>query len=78
MALYLVRPQEHRENGRPLDRTKEKAIPTIESVQSFITEVRPRIDTISSNVAESSTLSSTNLSGSTPPSPMLSIARACK
>ncbi len=35
---------------------KEKAIPTIETVQSFITEVRPRIDTISSNVAESSTL----------------------
>jgi hypothetical protein len=35
---------------------KEKAIPTIETVQSFITEVRPRIDTITSNVSESSTL----------------------
>jgi len=35
---------------------KEKAIPTIETVQSFITEVRPKIDTITSNVSESSTL----------------------
>lgn len=35
---------------------KEKAIPTIETVQSFITEVRPKIDTIATNVSESSTL----------------------
>ena len=35
---------------------KEKAIPAIETVQSFITEVRPKIDTIATNVSESSTL----------------------
>ncbi|MGH9642596.1 MAG: hypothetical protein ACRD3Q_09225 [Terriglobales bacterium] len=34
---------------------KEKAIPTIEQVQSFITEVRPKIDSITTNVAESTT-----------------------
>jgi hypothetical protein len=35
---------------------KEKAIPTIETVQSFITEVRPKIDIIATNASESSTL----------------------
>ena len=35
---------------------KEKAIPTIETVQSIITEVRPKIDTMRTNVSESSTL----------------------
>ena len=34
---------------------KEKAIPTIENVQSFITEVRPKIETIATNVSESTT-----------------------
>ena len=35
---------------------KEKAIPTMETVQSFITEVRPRIETIADNVSDSTTL----------------------
>ncbi|MFZ3340329.1 MAG: hypothetical protein WA213_05570 [Terriglobales bacterium] len=35
---------------------KEKAIPTMETVQSFIVEVRPKIETISGNVSDSTTL----------------------
>ena len=35
---------------------KEKALPTLETVQSFIVEVRPRIETIADNVSDSSTL----------------------
>jgi archaellum component FlaC len=35
---------------------KEKAIPTMETVQSFIVEVRPRIETIADNVSDSTTL----------------------
>lgn len=35
---------------------KEKAIPTMETVQSFIVEVRPRIETIAENVSDSTTL----------------------
>ena len=35
---------------------KEKALPTMETVQSFLVEVRPKIDTIATNVSESSAL----------------------
>lgn len=35
---------------------KEKALPTMETVQSFLVEVRPKIDAITSNVSESSAL----------------------
>ena len=50
-------PQEHGRKWTPSpNEVKEKAIPTIETVQSFITEVRPKIDTITTNVSESSTL----------------------
>jgi hypothetical protein len=40
---------------------KEKAIPTMETVQSFIVEVRPRIETISANVSDSTALIKTQL-----------------
>lgn len=35
---------------------KEKTLPTVETVQTFLTEVRPKIDTIATNVSESSAL----------------------
>jgi hypothetical protein len=35
---------------------KEKAMPTLETVQAFIAEVRPKVDIIATNVAESSEL----------------------
>ena len=35
---------------------KEKALPTMETVQSFLVEVRPKIDAITTNVSESSAL----------------------
>jgi len=35
---------------------KEKTLPTVESVQILLTEVRPKVDTIANNVAESSVL----------------------
>jgi outer membrane murein-binding lipoprotein Lpp len=41
---------------------KEKALPTMETVQSFLVEVRPKIDTITTNVSESSALVKNQLS----------------
>ena len=35
---------------------KEKALPTMETVQSFLVEVRPKIEAITTNVSESSAL----------------------
>ncbi len=35
---------------------KEKALPTMETVQSFLVEMRPKVDTIAANVSESSEL----------------------
>jgi hypothetical protein len=35
---------------------KEKALPTMETIQSFMVEVRPKLDTIIANVSESSEL----------------------
>ena len=35
---------------------KEKALPTIETMQNLMVELRPKIETISSNVSESTTL----------------------
>lgn len=40
---------------------KERAIPTMETVQSFIVEVRPKIETIADNVSDSTTLIKTQL-----------------
>ncbi len=55
-ALYLsVRKSSARMEALAKE-VREKAIPTIETVQSFITEVRPKIDTIATNVSDSSTL----------------------
>jgi hypothetical protein len=35
---------------------KNKALPTMETVQNFLVEVRPKVDTITTNVSESSAL----------------------
>lgn len=35
---------------------KEKALPTMDTVQSFLVEARPKLDTITTNVSESSAL----------------------
>lgn len=35
---------------------KEKTIPTMETIQTFMVEIRPKIDTITANVSESSEL----------------------
>ena len=35
---------------------KEKALPTMETVQGFLVEVRPKVDAITTNVSESSAL----------------------
>jgi hypothetical protein len=35
---------------------KDKALPTMETVQSFLTEVRPKVDAITTNASESSAL----------------------
>ena len=56
LGLYLsVRKSTERMDALAKE-VKEKALPTIESVQSFITEIRPRVETISTNVSESTTL----------------------
>jgi outer membrane murein-binding lipoprotein Lpp len=56
VALYLSVRKSAAKMDALSTEIKEKVLPTVESVQSFIAEVRPRIDTISANVAESSTL----------------------
>ncbi len=56
VALYLSVRKSTAKMDALSKELKEKAIPTIETVQSFITEVRPKIDTITTNVSESSTL----------------------
>jgi len=55
-ALYLSVRKSTAKMDALSNEIREKAIPTIETVQSFITEVRPKIDTITTNVSESSTL----------------------
>ena len=55
VALYLSVRKSTAKMDALSHELKEKAIPTIEAVQSFITEVRPKIDTITTNVSESTT-----------------------
>jgi archaellum component FlaC len=56
VALYVsVRKSTAKMDGLATE-LKEKAIPTMETVQSFIVDVRPKIETISANVSESTTL----------------------
>jgi hypothetical protein len=56
VALYLSVRKSTAKMDALATELKEKAIPTLETVQSFIAEVRPKVDTIATNVAESSEL----------------------
>lgn len=56
MALYLSVRKSTAKMEALATEIKEKALPTMETVQSFLVEVRPKIDTIATNVSESSAL----------------------
>jgi ElaB/YqjD/DUF883 family membrane-anchored ribosome-binding protein len=56
VALYLSVRKSTAKMEAVATEIKEKALPTMETVQSFLVEVRPKIDTIATNVAESSAL----------------------
>jgi hypothetical protein len=55
VALYISVLKSTQKMDALAKEVKEKAIPAIETVHSFITEVRPKIETITANVSESST-----------------------
>ena len=56
MALYLSVRKSTAKMEALATEIKEKALPTMETVRSFLVEVRPKIDTIATNVSESSAL----------------------
>jgi hypothetical protein len=56
VALYLSVRKSTAKMDALANELKEKAIPTLETVQSFIAEIRPKVDTIADNVSESSAL----------------------
>jgi ElaB/YqjD/DUF883 family membrane-anchored ribosome-binding protein len=56
VALYVAVRQSTAKMEALATEIKEKALPTMETVQSFLVEVRPKIDTIATNVSESSAL----------------------
>ncbi|MGA7685130.1 MAG: hypothetical protein WCC32_19965 [Terriglobales bacterium] len=56
VALYLSVRKSTAKMDALANELKEKAIPTLETVQSFIAEVRPKVDTIATNVSESTAL----------------------
>ena len=56
VALYLSVRKSTAKMEALATEIKEKALPTMETVQSFLVEVRPKIDTIATNVSESSAL----------------------
>ncbi len=60
-ALYLSVRKSTAKMDALANELKEKAIPTMETVQSFIVEVRPKIETIADNVSDSTTLIKTQL-----------------
>ena len=60
-ALYLSVRKSTAKMDVLANELKEKAIPTMETVQSFIVEVRPKIESISANVSDSTALIKTQL-----------------
>lgn len=56
VALYLSVRKSTAKMEAVATELKEKALPTMETVQSFLVEVRPKIETIATNVSESSAL----------------------
>jgi len=55
-ALYLAIRKSTAKVEAIAEEVKNKAVPTMESVQSFVIEARPKIDAITTNVSESTTL----------------------
>ncbi len=55
-ALYLSVRKSTAKMDALATEVKEKALPTMETVQSFLVEMRPKIESITTNVSESSTL----------------------
>jgi hypothetical protein len=56
VALYLAVRRSTARMDALANEIKEKALPTMETVQSFLVEVRPKVESITANVAESSAL----------------------
>jgi hypothetical protein len=56
VALYLAVRKSTAKVEAIADELKTKALPTMDSVQSFLVEARPKIDAITTNVSESTTL----------------------
>jgi hypothetical protein len=61
VALYLSVRKSTAKMDALATELKEKAIPTMETVQSFIAEMRPKIETIADNVSDSTTVIKTQL-----------------
>lgn len=55
-ALYLAIRKSTAKVEAIAEEVKNKAVPTMDSVQSFVIEARPKIDAITTNVSESTTL----------------------
>ena len=55
-ALYLSVRKSTAKMDALATEVKEKALPTMETVQSFLVEMRPKIESITTDVSESSTL----------------------
>jgi outer membrane murein-binding lipoprotein Lpp len=55
-----------------------KAVPTMDTVQNMLVELRPKIDVLTTNVSESSTLVRNQLGALMPRSPTRSTARGCR
>lgn len=56
VGLYLAVRKSTAKVEAIADELKTKALPTMDSVQSFLVEARPKIDNITTNVSESTTL----------------------
>ncbi len=55
-ALYLAVRKSTAKMEALAEEVKTKVLPTIDSVQSFLTDVRPKLDSLTTNVSESSAL----------------------
>ena len=56
IALYLAVRKSTARMDALAEEVKSKVLPTVDTMQTFLVETRPKIDVISNNVSESSTL----------------------
>src|ERR1039458_2770309 len=78
VALYLAVRGSTAKMEALATEVRSKALPTIETVQNMLVELRPKIDVMSVNFSESSTLVRNHSAASTPRSPMSSTVPGCK